>query len=141
MAKEMKLTIFGQPVSKANSRQAVVDRKTGRMMFIKSKAGLAYEKSAVRQIKMFINSPQGGRTWTNDLPSPITGDLVFHGKLYYKTRRPDLDESLILDCLQKAGLIENDRQIKEKHVYHFLDKENPRAEILLLLRKERKNDN
>jgi Holliday junction resolvase RusA-like endonuclease len=26
-------------------------------------------------------------------------------------------------------IYENDRQVKEKHIYHALDKENPRAEI------------
>ena len=34
--------------------------------------------------------------------------------IYYASR-PDLDESLILDCMQ--GLVyKNDRQVKEKHV-------------------------
>ena len=48
--------------------------------------------------------------------------------IYYQNRRPDLDESLILDLMQ--GMIyENDRSVKEKHIYHGIDKENPRAEI------------
>jgi Holliday junction resolvase RusA-like endonuclease len=49
-------------------------------------------------------------------------------KIYYASRRPDLDESLILDLMQ--GIIyENDRSVKEKHIFWGLDKENPRAEI------------
>ena len=42
--------------------------------------------------------------------------------------KPDLDESVILDCLEGYAY-KNDRQVKEKHIYHGLDKENPRAEI------------
>lgn len=49
-------------------------------------------------------------------------------KIYYASRRPDLDESLILDLMQ--GLIyRNDRQVKEKHIFWGLDPDNPRAEI------------
>ena len=49
--------------------------------------------------------------------------------IYYASRRPDLDESLIMDGLQKAGILKNDRQIKEKHIYNRIDKVRPRAEI------------
>lgn len=58
----------------------------------------------------------------------MEGDLAIHITIYYASRRPDLDESLILDLLQ-GKIYLNDRQIKEKHIYHRLDKENPRSEI------------
>jgi hypothetical protein len=48
--------------------------------------------------------------------------------IYYASRRPDLDESVILDCLQDVAY-RNDRQVKEKHIFWHLDRENPRAEI------------
>jgi len=48
--------------------------------------------------------------------------------IWYATRRPDLDESVILDALEGYAYV-NDRQVKEKHIYHALDKENPRAHI------------
>jgi Holliday junction resolvase RusA-like endonuclease len=48
--------------------------------------------------------------------------------IYYASQRPDLDESLILDLLQGI-LYKNDRQVRERHVYHFIDKLNPRTEI------------
>ena len=59
----------------------------------------------------------------------LTEDVAVSMKIFYASRRPDLDESLILDCLQ--GLVyKNDRQVKEKHIYWGgVDKENPRAEI------------
>jgi Holliday junction resolvase RusA-like endonuclease len=51
-------------------------------------------------------------------------------RIFYATRRPDLDESLILDLMQ--GLVyENDRQVKERHTYWGLDAENPRSEIII----------
>jgi Holliday junction resolvase RusA-like endonuclease len=60
----------------------------------------------------------------------MTGDLRVTLWIYYASRRPDLDETLILDLMQ--GLIyENDRQVKERHAYWGLDPESPRAEILI----------
>jgi Holliday junction resolvase RusA-like endonuclease len=60
----------------------------------------------------------------------MDGDLRVTMRIYYATRRPDLDESLILDLMQ--GLIyENDRQVKERHTYWGLDPANPRAEIII----------
>lgn len=58
----------------------------------------------------------------------IDGDVAVHIKIWYASRRPDLDESLILDLLQGIAYA-NDRQVKEKHIYWGLDKENPRCEI------------
>jgi Holliday junction resolvase RusA-like endonuclease len=55
-------------------------------------------------------------------------DVKVEMLIYYTTRRPDLDESLILDLMQ--GLIyKNDRQVKSKAIYHGLDKQNPRTII------------
>ena len=109
---EVFFTVFGEPASKANSRQLV--RLNNRPMFIKSKKARDY----VSAFK--LQCPK--------LAVLMEGDLVVHIKIYYASRRPDLDESVILDAMQ--GLIyENDRQVKEKHVYHGLDKDNPRSEI------------
>lgn len=58
----------------------------------------------------------------------LEGDVCVEIKIYYASRRPDLDESLILDLLQDVAYT-NDRQVKEKHIYWGLDKENPRCEI------------
>jgi len=108
-------TIVGEPASKANSRRLV--RIKNRPAFIKSSKALSYEK----MFKLQCPSLE------SDM---LTGDLWVDIKIYYATRRPDLDESVVLDCMQ--GLIyANDRQVKEKHIYWGLDKENPRAEIVV----------
>ena len=60
----------------------------------------------------------------------VTQDVRVTMFIYYASRRPDLDESLILDLLQGC-VYENDRQVKEKHIYWGLDKDKPRAEIIV----------
>ena len=106
--------IFGEPASKANSRRVV---KFGNMSrLIKSQKALNYSDAFRQQCQ--------------PLAVLMTGDLRVTLHIYYASRRPDLDESLILDLMQ--GLIyENDRQVKERHAYWGLDPENPRAEILV----------
>jgi Holliday junction resolvase RusA-like endonuclease len=54
--------------------------------------------------------------------------VVLH--IWYASRRPDLDESLILDLMQERIYL-NDRAVKERHAYWHLDKENPRSEIVV----------
>ena len=106
--------IFGEPASKANSRRVV--RFGGMSRLIKSAKALSYSDAFKQQCK--------------PLATLMTGDLRITLRIYYASRRPDLDETLILDLMQ--GLIyENDRQVKERHCYWGLDPENPRAEIII----------
>jgi len=106
--------IFGEPASKANSRRVV--HYGGMSRLIKSKKALTYSDVFKQQCK--------------PLSTLMTGDLRVTLHIYYASRRPDLDESLILDLMQ--GLIyANDRQVKERHCYWGLDPDNPRAEIII----------
>ena len=108
------LKILGEPASKANSRRQVFIG--GKSMFIKSAKALSYSKSFKQQAgshKQLL----------------FSGDVVVTIRIWYASRRPDLDESLILDLLQDVAYA-NDRQVKEKHIYWMgVDKENPRCEI------------
>jgi hypothetical protein len=110
----LSLIIFGEPASKANSRRVV---KFGNMSrLIKSQKALNYSDAFKHQCK--------------PLAKLMTGDLRVTMVIYYASRRPDLDESLILDLMQ--GLVyENDRQVKERHTYWRLDADRPRAEIIV----------
>ena len=110
------ITIQGEPASKANSRRLVTVR--GRAMFIKSKKALAYKKAFELQCPVRQDLYKKGQ------------DLVVAMKIFYKTRRPDLDESLILDLLE-GFVYENDRQVKLKYIEWGLDKENPRTHIVI----------
>jgi Holliday junction resolvase RusA-like endonuclease len=60
----------------------------------------------------------------------MAGELRMDIWIYYATQRPDLDESLILDLLQ-GKVYENDRQVRERHVYHQIDKASPRIEVII----------
>lgn len=115
------LFILGEPASKANSRRVV--RYGGVSRLIKSEKALTYSEIFKQQVR--------------PLQPLMTGDLVVIMNIFYSTRRPDLDESLILDLLQGV-VYTNDRQVKEKHIYWGLDKENPRAEIIV--EKQQKKD-
>tara|TARA_R110000744_G_scaffold77507_1_gene152943 strand:- start:305 stop:697 length:393 start_codon:yes stop_codon:yes gene_type:complete len=106
------LTIHGEPASKANSRQIVTIR--GRPAVIKSKKARLYVAEFAAQCPK--------------IEPLLDGDLIATIHIFYRTRRPDLDASVVLDCLQNR-VIENDRQFKELHLYHGIDRENPRAEI------------
>ena len=107
----LSLIIYGEPASKSNSRRLVSIR--GRPAVIKSSKALAYAKMFKQQCVR---------------KKLLEGDVAVHMTIYYASRRPDLDESLILDLLQDVAYT-NDRQVKEKHIYWDLDKINPRCEI------------
>lgn len=108
----LSINIFGEPASKANSRRLVRFGNMSRL--IKSDKALNYSETFKQQLHA---------------PAPmLAGDLKVTMTIYYASRRPDLDESLILDLLQ-GWAYENDRQVKEKHIYWGLDPESPRTEI------------
>ncbi len=114
------LTILGEPASKANSRQLVTIR--GRPAFIKSKKAREY-------VKIFDGQCPTLKTLLQD-------DVAVIITIYYKSRRPDLDESVILDCMQ-GKIYGNDRQVKEKHLFWALDRESPRSTIIVMSQDDR----
>ncbi len=107
-------TILGQTCSKSNSRQIITHPASGRPMVIKSKEARAWLKSVEAQVP--VHRPL------------LAGDLRLTARIFYSSRRPDLDESLLMDALQ-GRIYENDRQIKEKHIYWGLDPANPRVVV------------
>ena len=108
--------ILGEPASKANSRRIV--RFGSHVRVIKSEKALAFVEAVARQIRELPAQDQ--------LLEPIR--MTAH--IYYASRRPDLDPSLILDALQ-GRVYRNDRAVREMHLYPHLDRENPRSEITL----------
>ncbi len=124
---KVRIVIIGEPASKANSRKLVTIG--GRPAFIKSQKARDYERDALMQIPASAKLMLGGQ-----LRATI--------RIWYATERPDLDESVILDVLQaktegtgkdrkiiRRGVYLNDRQVREKHVFHAIDRIQPRAEI------------
>ena len=110
----LSINIFGEPASKANSRRVV--RYGGMSRLIKSKKALSYSDVFLQQCPV--------------LPVLMEGDLRVTMHIYYASRRPDLDESLILDLMQ-GYIYANDRQVKERHTSWHLDPECPRRDITI----------
>lgn len=136
------LTIYGEPASKSNSREIVSRRyrdEAGQVRMrpqsIKSDKARDYERAALLQI-----------------PAPcrqrLTGPVRVTIRIFYASERPDLDESVVLDVMQdryrtlrvngrtvreliQAGIYRNDRQVRERHIYHAIDRAKPRAEIIV----------
>jgi Holliday junction resolvase RusA-like endonuclease len=104
----VEFTVYGEPASKSNGR-----RWTGKFL-IKSEKALNYGDAFIKQCPV--------------LEPLLEGDLRVSMTIFYASRRPDLDASLILDLMQKR-IFQNDRQVREQHFFWGLDKENPRAEI------------
>ncbi|WP_321941667.1 RusA family crossover junction endodeoxyribonuclease [Paraburkholderia tropica] len=139
----IEFVIYGEPASKANSREIVPrkvrDRRTGeivtRPMSIKSDKALAYEADALRQI------PPKARM-------RLAGPCRIALRIWYASERPDLDESVILDCLQdryesietprgkeralvQRGVVRNDRQFRQRVALHGIDARNPRTHVIV----------
>jgi len=112
----IELTIKGQPCSLKNSRQMAHNAKTGLWFPVPSKEAKKYLRELSKQVP--IREPL------------LTCRLRVLITIYYASERPDLDESIILDGLQ-TRIYKNDRQVREKHIYHKIDKANPRAEIVI----------
>lgn len=116
----IRILILGEPASKSNSRRLVMFGK--RPAIIKSKKALAYAKSAVPQILMQCRMAG----WRIRAIGPMRVTM----SVFYASERPDLDESVVLDVMQ--GIVYgNDRQVREKHVFHRIDRDNPRCEIMV----------
>jgi Holliday junction resolvase RusA-like endonuclease len=123
----LRFTIQGEPASKANQRKLVTLK--GKPALIKSPKALDYVQSALLQIPMAARQR-------------LEGPIEVHMRIFYRTEKPDLDESVILDVLQdqwarvngqriliQSGVYRNDRQVRRKVIEHGIDKQRPRAEI------------
>ena len=110
--KKINFIIEGEPASKSNSRKIVTFGK--RPAFIKSDKARNYERAFA------LLCPQ--------LENLIENDVKVELIVYYASRRPDLDESVVLDCMQ-GKIYVNDRQVKQKHIYWGLDRERPRTHV------------
>ncbi|MBB3258203.1 Holliday junction resolvase RusA-like endonuclease [Paraburkholderia bannensis] len=132
--------ILGEPASKANSRKIV--KIAGKTRSVKSEKALGFEAMALPQI------PPRARV---QMTCPVSVTL----RIFYASERPDLDESVVLDVMQdryasekltpmqkacgvkakrvlvQRGVYVNDRQVREKHVYHAIDRNNPRTEVVV----------
>lgn len=120
-----RFTIPGEPAAKGNSREIVTFG--GKPALRKGDKALGFEAVAGQHVPKWAE--------------PYDGDVAVYVRVFYASRRPDLDASLVYDALQtkrvKVGsgfvlerrLIANDRQVRQKIEEGFIDKARPRVEI------------
>ncbi len=109
--------IYGKVPSKSNSYKIVTIG--GHASLCKTKQLVEYERNFYLQCK--------SRDVNLNKPFKLSVDV------YYNSNRPDLDNALkvILDCLQSCKTITNDRNCVNISARKFLDKNNPRIELLI----------
>ena len=110
------MLIEGQLYSKANSRMLI--RKGNRTISVKSVKAQKSFADMVLQLRA---------QWRGQKPIPEPAELICY--VYYGSRRPDLDISLLMDALQAAGVVENDRHIFRIHATKIIDPIFPRIEV------------
>ena len=113
-------TIHGQIIAKANHYQAVPG-KDGTKRIIKDEKIRAYERSFMEQCKVYRNRR-------------ISSRFRLFVRVWHRSERFDLDNSLktLLDCLQMAGAIVDDKLCYQIEAEKRIDKYHPRVEFALL---------
>lgn len=113
-----RFVILGRPVSSTNSQQIIKAGK--RRMVIKSKGQVAWRKAAHVQLLAqrgkhpAIAEPCAVSMWVYRAAS--TGDTDNFAKG-------------VLDALQAARILDDDKHVSELHVYRTLDRANPRIVV------------
>ena len=129
MVNEPDFVILGNPVIKKNSRPIHVNRTTGRPFIGKSEKLSSAETDALAQFQ--IQKMQ----FSEEFPIKYRLHVRF---MFYRNNHAHVDLSNLYefpqDCLQEAGIIENDTLI-ESHdgSRKRYDKKNPRTEIYISL--------
>jgi len=118
--------IHGQIIAKANHYQAVPG-KSGAKRIIKDGKIRAYERSFMQQCRIYRNRR-------------ISGRFRLFVRVFHSSVRFDLDNSLktLLDCLQMAGAITDDKLCFQIEAEKKIDRYHPRIEFALLEVNEQK---
>lgn len=106
---------------KDNGRQIVYNKKTEKLMVIKSKASLSYAQAFMQ----FVPEQAKQRYGSKEFP------LLLWANIFYQSNRSDVSIELLKDLLQKAHVVSDDRWIKTHFVFGQIDKENPRTHVKL----------
>ncbi len=111
--------IRGQIIAKANHYQAVPGRN-GEKRIIKDEKIRAYERNFMEQCRIYRNRR-------------ISTRFRLFVRVWHSSERFDLDNSLktLLDCLQMAGAIADDKLCYQIEAEKKIDKYHPRVEFAL----------
>lgn len=115
--------IYGSLSNKSNSRRIFNG------ISIKAQDALDFVDK-VRVVGRQVRARGGmrGATSEKDIRAGLR-TLVLSAVVYGVSWRRDLDAELLCDALQHAGVINNDRSIREKHFWWRHEPKNPRVEF------------
>ena len=119
-------TIHGQIIAKANHYLAV-PKGEGNQRIIKDEKIRAYERSFLEQCHIYRNRH-------------ISSRFRLFVRVWHRSERFDLDNSLktLLDCLQMANAIADDKLCFQIEAEKKIDKYHPRVEFALMEVNEQK---
>lgn len=120
----IKYTIELPPITKKNSQQILINRKTGRPFIMPSKKYKEYEKDALYYLPKRAGMP---------LEGPVNVKVLFYMTTRRKTDLTNLLEA-VDDIMVKAGIVVDDNyKVIAAHDGSrcYYDKENPRTEIYI----------
>lgn len=122
---QTEIILPGRPITKKNSQQIIINRRTGKPQVVQSEQYLRYETECLWRLKQYRGPRFRGEK------------LHVKCKYYMPDRRswPDLIGLMQAswDILEKSGIIDNDRNIVNPDGSRIMgvDRENPRAEIFI----------
>jgi hypothetical protein len=110
-------TIRGEPTPQARLHDIVL--ADGMARLIKSRPARIWQNLALPQL-------------LNRRPlRPLAHDLALDCRFWSSSRRPAIDEGLVIETLERAAIIAHGRQICEKHVFAAVDCDDPRIAVSL----------
>jgi len=116
------LEIRGKVPAKSSSRKVIVHRRTRKIMVVSSSECYAYEVAFKYGIHKQMLDYKAHKL-------PMEGRLYLSIDWYADSYRQDIDSppKILMDCLQKNGIIKNDNQFDYLLIRRFIDKKNPRV--------------
>lgn len=122
-ATEISGILYGEVANKSNNRRIFNG------ISIKSEKALDFvDKVKICGRDIRAKGGLRGATSRKDIQAGLR-PLVLSAVIYGASWRRDLDAELLPDALQAAGVIGNDRAIREKHYWWRDDPSNPRIEF------------
>lgn len=109
--------IRGEPTPRARTLDVVI--AGGQPRLVKSRPARLWQNRAMPQL-------------LNRRPErPLAVELVLDCRFWSSAARPAIDETLVIDALERAAIIAHAGQIREKHVFAGVDHADPRVAVTL----------
>ena len=127
---QVSLTLHGPLYSLNNKRAVFYSQKAGRVVNIRQ------EKVREMMDRMAWEAKQGYRVECKKLKLPVQplhGEVLLIATIFYRTSASDLDDSMLCNVLEQAGVLKSDNQISWKILSKAVDRKDPRVEMALFI--------